>query len=147
MRIRAAIISVSVIAFALSLNACGPSSADQHDRDEKVRDEAAKAAERAKPAIQEAAKKAGEAARAAADEAKAAAQGVKEGWERSGHHVDLNSATEDEIAALPGMTRRDARRVIANRPYRDPHDVVEKRVLSEDAYAKIRDTVTAHSGD
>ncbi len=147
MRTRAAIISVLIIALALSLNACGWSSADQRERDEKIRDEAAKAAERAKPEIQEAAKKAGEAARTAAEEAKAAAQGVKEGWERSGHRVDLNSASEDQIASLPGMTRPDARRVIANRPYRDPHDLVEKRVLSEDTYARIRDSVIAHSGD
>jgi DNA uptake protein ComE-like DNA-binding protein len=142
MRIRTGVFASLSLAGALFLNSCGWSSANQDERNEKIRDEAAKAAEKAKPAIQEAAKKAGEAARTAAEGAKAAAQGAREGWERSARRVDINSATEDQLAAVSGISRRDARRIIAHRPYSHPRDLVDKGVLSEEAYAKSRDLLT-----
>jgi|SRR6185369_9543264 competence protein ComEA len=57
--------------------------------------------------------------------------------------VDLNSATKDELAALPGMTAEDAQKVIDNRPYTGKNDLVKKNVVSADEYAKIKDSVVA----
>lgn len=57
--------------------------------------------------------------------------------------VDLNSATKDEIAALPGMTPDDAQKVIDNRPYSGKGDLVKKNVVSAEEYAKIKDSVVA----
>ena len=58
--------------------------------------------------------------------------------------IDVNSASEDDLQALPGLTRRDARRIIAARPYSDPHELVSKGILSQDLYAGIRNQVTAN---
>jgi DNA uptake protein ComE-like DNA-binding protein len=117
---------------------------DQRSRDEKTRDEVAKATEKAKPILQEAGKDLKQAANEVAEVAHAAAEGVKEGWERGGQKaLDLNSASETELIALPGITRRQARKIIASRPYREKHDLVSKGILSEDGYAKISDAVTA----
>ena len=44
--------------------------------------------------------------------------------------------------ALPGITRRDARQIIAGRPYSSQHDLVDKGVLSEERYSEIRDRIT-----
>ena len=44
---------------------------------------------------------------------------------------------------LPGITRRDARRIIANRPYRDKRDLVTRRIVTSAEYASIRDQITA----
>jgi DNA uptake protein ComE-like DNA-binding protein len=122
----------------------GSDAAAQKARDEKTREEVAKATENAKPVLQDAGRKVGEAARTAEEDAKAAAQGVKEGWDRNGQGVvDLNSASESALAGLPGISRRDARKIIANRPYSDRHDLVGKGVLTADQYEGIRDSVSA----
>jgi DNA uptake protein ComE-like DNA-binding protein len=79
----------------------------------------------------------------AASEARAAAQGAREGWQ--GHPsapVDLNSASERDLLRLPGISKTDADKIIDQRPYRDKHDLVEKGMLSESQYERIRDRVT-----
>src|ERR1700686_710620 len=119
-------------------------SADQGAREERTRDEVAKATERAKPALEEAGRQIGKAASEAADQAQAAAEGVREGWDRGGHHlVNVNAATEDELAELPGLSHREARKIVDGRPYRDRPDLVVKGAISEETYAKIRDRITS----
>jgi DNA uptake protein ComE-like DNA-binding protein len=71
---------------------------------------------------------------------KAFAEGVKEGL-GSKQTVDINKASRDDIAGLPGMDAHKADRVIAERPYADAHQLVSRHVLSEDEYAQIRDRV------
>ena len=143
---------VSMLSVALTFGATGcnwnpnrsASDEEQRQRDEKTREDAAKAAEKLKPAIESAGRKLGEAAEKAAEEARAAAQGVKEGWARSGHApVDLNSASEAELTELPGITETTARRIIRNRPYRDKEDLVSRGILSQSGYEKIQDQITA----
>jgi len=122
----------------------GSDAAAQKARDEKTREEVAKATENAKPKLEEAGQKIGAAAKIAVNDAQAAAQGVKEGWDRGGHAtVDVNSASENDLAGLPGISHGDARKIIANRPYSDRHDLVTKGVLTEDQYQGIKDGVTA----
>jgi DNA uptake protein ComE-like DNA-binding protein len=123
---------------------CNTNDPDQRARDEKTRDEVAKATERAKPAIEDAGKKLGEAAHDAADQARAAAEGVREGWNNGQHPlVDLNSASESQLLDLPGINRPAARKIIEGRPYRDKHDLIDKAIRSGATYQKIRDQVTA----
>jgi DNA uptake protein ComE-like DNA-binding protein len=84
------------------------------------------------------------AASEAADQAQAAAEGVREGWDRGGHHlVNINAASEDELAELPGISHRAARRIVDGRPYADRHDLVVKGAVSAETYAKIRDRITS----
>ncbi|HEY8716172.1 MAG TPA: helix-hairpin-helix domain-containing protein [Candidatus Acidoferrum sp.] len=134
-------------AVALLLSGCnwnGNSAEDERARQERTRDEVAKATERAKPALEDAGRKIGAAAAEAADEAQAAAEGVREGWKRGAHAlVDLNSASENALVTLPGIDHRDARRIIAGRPYRDKQELVGKEVISDATYERIRDRITA----
>lgn len=115
---------------------------EQRQRDEKTREEAAKATEHAKPEIEAASRALGRAAKTAAEDAHAVAQGIKEGWKQNHEPLDLNSASERQLNDLPGISQRDARKVIQQRPYRSKRDLVTKGVLSEGAYDTIRDDVT-----
>ncbi len=69
-------------------------------------------------------------------DATAVAQGVKEGLTR-GNKVDINNATKDQLKALPGVTEPSADRIIANRPYAAPEDLVKKKVLTPHEYDRI----------
>jgi Helix-hairpin-helix motif len=128
---------------ALGVGCRSTTTEDQRRRDERTREEAAKATERIKPELKEAGKELGQAAREAADDARAAAQGVREGWNRDHRHpLDLNTATESDLESLPGITKTDAERIIRNRPYRSKSELVAKRILSETEYDQIRDYLT-----
>jgi DNA uptake protein ComE-like DNA-binding protein len=136
--------SSSLVLCLLATTGCGSSPEDQRARDERTRDEVAKATERAKPVIEEAGRKIGEAAHQAAHDVKAAAEGAREGWKNGPHAlVDINHASEIDLASLPGISRPNARRIIAGRPYGSKNDLLVKGVVSEADYEKIRDRVTA----
>ena len=123
---------------------CNSNDPDQRARDEKTRDEVAKATERAKPAIEDAGRQLGKAAHEAADQARAAAEGVRDGWKNGQQPLlDLNSASESQLLDLPGINRPTASKIIAGRPYRDKHDLLDKNIVSGETYQRIRDQVTA----
>ena len=146
-------LSRSLIAFGLLLAAafifgvcmgCNSNDPDQRARDEKAREEAARATANVKPAVEDAGRKIGEAAHEAADEARAVAQGVRDGWNESHHGpLDLNTATETQLDDLPGIDKRAARHIIAGRPYREKHELLDKGIVSSDEYDRIRDDITA----
>ena len=72
------------------------------------------------------------------------ADGIREGWNRNSNKpLDLNSASKGDLLSLPGMTAAEADRVIAERPYDDPGDLVTRHVLPKMEYDKIADRVTA----
>jgi DNA uptake protein ComE-like DNA-binding protein len=73
-------------------------------------------------------------------DSKAVAQGVKEGLSNK-KAVDLNKASKDELASLPGITPHQADRIIAERPYASPHQLVTRNILSEDEYSQVHDRV------
>ena len=76
-------------------------------------------------------------------DSKAVAQGLKDGLS-SKRSVDLNKAPKDDLASLPGMDARRADRIIAERPYANTHQLVTRRVLTEDEYSQIQDRVVVN---
>jgi DNA uptake protein ComE-like DNA-binding protein len=74
----------------------------------------------------------------------AAAEGVKQGMnDKNSSLVDLNSATKPQLMGLSGIDEPSANAIMADRPYRRPHDVVRKGAISEEQYAKISGNVSA----
>jgi len=140
------LVALGFIVVIATMNACAPNErAEQRKaREDKIRDDAAKAVEHAKPEIKEAGRELGQVADEAAREARAFAEGARQGWIRAGHHiVNLNSASNSELMELPDISAATARRIVRNRPYRDTNELVTKHIVSESEYSKIKDIVTA----
>jgi len=57
--------------------------------------------------------------------------------------VDLNTASRRAIEKLPGITPSMARRIVEGRPFEDPHELVERRILTEREFRRVADRVTA----
>jgi competence protein ComEA len=73
---------------------------------------------------------------------KAVVDGVKEGM-HSDQAIDINKASREDLLSLPGVTEREADRMIAERPFENAGDLVKRRVVSQSEYDKIRDRVIA----
>jgi DNA uptake protein ComE-like DNA-binding protein len=137
--------ALSFLLIASTMCGCAPNETAQQrkEREDKTRAEVAKATDRAKPEIQAAGRELGRVADEAAREARAFAEGVRQGWVQGGHRVvNLNSASESELTDLPDISSVTARRIIRNRPYHEPADLVTKHVVSGAQYAKLKDIVT-----
>jgi competence protein ComEA len=57
--------------------------------------------------------------------------------------LDLNTATTDQLKALPGITDVISQKIIAGRPYRTKLDLVHKKIISQANYEKIKDQIIA----
>jgi hypothetical protein len=111
---------MGILALAQNASTTSNQTTDHNDTNSKVKKTMKKAAAKTQDA---------------SSDTKDAATGKK--------RLDLNSATKDDLAALPGMNADDAQKVIDNRPYKMKSDLVKKNVVSADEYAKIKDSIVA----
>jgi competence protein ComEA len=58
--------------------------------------------------------------------------------------LDINTATVEQLKALPGMGDAYAQRIIAGRPYTAKNQLTMRGILPQPAYEKIKPLIVAH---
>jgi len=63
--------------------------------------------------------------------------------EKKAEPMDINSASEKELATLKGIGDARAKAIVKGRPYKGKDDLVHKKIIPESVYNDIKDQIIA----
>jgi DNA uptake protein ComE-like DNA-binding protein len=62
---------------------------------------------------------------------------------KSAEPMDINSASEKELATLKGIGDVRAKAIVKHRPYKGKDDLVKKKIIPQSVYDDIKDQIIA----
>ena len=57
--------------------------------------------------------------------------------------MDINSASEKELATLKGIGEARAKAIVKGRPYKGKNELLDKKIIPENVYNDIKDKIIA----
>jgi DNA uptake protein ComE-like DNA-binding protein len=57
--------------------------------------------------------------------------------------IDINSASADDMQQLPGIGEALSKKIVENRPYKRKDELVQKKIIPQATYDKIKDHIIA----
>lgn len=57
--------------------------------------------------------------------------------------MDINSASEKDLATLPGIGEARAKAIVKGRPYKGKNELKDKKIVPEGVYDGIKDKIIA----
>ncbi len=136
----------------LLLSGC---TAPHESPDERLRRQAAEDARQVHHDVRAAGAEAQKALANAGRETRDIVAGAREGWRegappqtKTGHKphpgaININHAAAADLAALPGVDARTARRIVSGRPYAGTSELVDRGLLTQAEYNRVRGLLTA----
>jgi competence protein ComEA len=61
----------------------------------------------------------------------------------AGDKMDINTASEQDLATLTGIGEVRAKAIVKGRPYKGKDDLVKKKIIPKGVYDKIKDNIIA----
>lgn len=61
--------------------------------------------------------------------------------------MDINSASEKDLATLAGIGEARAKAIVKGRPYKGKNELLDKKIVPENVYNDIKDKIVAKQPD
>jgi DNA uptake protein ComE-like DNA-binding protein len=61
--------------------------------------------------------------------------------------MDINSASEKDLATLAGIGEARAKAIVKGRPYKGKNELLDKKIVPENVYNDIKDKIIAKQAD
>lgn len=61
--------------------------------------------------------------------------------------VDINTATQEQLEAVPGIGKENCHHIIYGRPYESTDELVARSILTQETYDKVKTHLTVAKAD